>query len=360
MPGRPSFQFYPGDWKKNQKLRFCSWAARGVWIEVLGLMHDSDEYGILRQPLKGIAQALGAPMKLLNELVEQGVLYGCAQGKCAPMVYRPKHGRVEGAPVVLVAEQDGPIWYSPRMVRDEYVRLQRGSDTRFNGQKDSPKGTFGDDSTPSPKVVFGEWSGEGNSSPNHAPSQRQGDGSSSSSSSSSSNTYITPSAEISVGADEQARAVVDACKALRKLGMFDVQPQRPELFDLANRGFTVAQMALTASELALKAANFLNDSDMHPELLELFASGATQEQMLLTFEQYTHLRNCAPKLPYLAATLIGRVADAARNAGQRAARDNQSSKRPSAADSFKGKTYAGTAIEQLPAEFRDAVSAVER
>ncbi|WP_333676774.1 hypothetical protein [Dyella sp.] len=119
-------------------------------------------------------------------------------------------------------------------------------------------------------------------------------------------------AEIPEHTDASARAVVEACKVLRKLGMLDVQPQRPELLDLVGRGCTVEQMALTAAELALKSANFFNDTDLHPELLELFASGATQAQMLMTQEQYTRLRNCVPKLPYLAATLIGRAKDAAR------------------------------------------------
>ncbi|HUA80351.1 MAG TPA: hypothetical protein VL997_08270 [Dyella sp.] len=95
--------------------------------------------------------------------------------------------------------------------------------------------------------------------------------------------------------------------------MFDVQPQRPELIDLASRGCTVAQMALTAAELALKKAGMHNDSDLHPELLELFANGRPQQELMLTTEQYTRLRNSAPKLPYLHKTLIGRAEDAARN-----------------------------------------------
>jgi hypothetical protein len=165
---RPSFQFYPADWRNNAKLRRCSWAARGVWIELMGLMHDSDEYGLLRWPLKQIAQALGCPVKLLNELVECGVLYGCSSGECEPLIYTPRSGRKDGEPVVLVPVQAGPVWYSPRMVRDEYVRTIRGEGTRFgDGEKPSPKGGIGD----------------GNGA---APSQRKGDGATSSSSSSSS------------------------------------------------------------------------------------------------------------------------------------------------------------------------------
>lgn len=170
---RPSFQFYPADWRNNAKLRRCSWGARGVWIELMGLMHDSDEYGVLRWPLKQIAQALGCPLKLLNELVECGVLYGAEKGECEPFVYTPRSGRRDGAPVVLVPAQQGPVWFSPRMARDEYVRTVRGENTRFSEDQNPKK--------PSPKVGLGAGKGE-------APIQRQGDGSTSSSSSSSSTT----------------------------------------------------------------------------------------------------------------------------------------------------------------------------
>jgi hypothetical protein len=169
---RPAFQFYPADWRNNAKLRRCSWEARGVWIELLGLLHDSDDYGVLAWPLKEIAQALGAPLKALKELVEKGVLYGVEKGSSEPFIYRPVSGRVTGEAVELLPAVAGPVWFSPRMVRDEYVRTKRGENTRFSA---------GD--TPSPKPPKGESKG---GAPKAAPHQRQGDGASSSSSSTTS------------------------------------------------------------------------------------------------------------------------------------------------------------------------------
>lgn len=174
---RPSFQFYPADWRNNAKLRRCSWEARGVWIELLGLLHDSDNYGVLSWPLKEIAQALGAPLKAIKELVDKGVLYGIEKGECEPFVYTPRSGRKNGDPVELVPAQQGPVWFSPRMVRDEYVRTVRGESTRFS-DGDAPKNK---PAKPSPKGGLGEGNGE-------APSQRQGDGSTSSSTSTSTTT----------------------------------------------------------------------------------------------------------------------------------------------------------------------------
>lgn len=153
---RPSFQFYPGDWQKNAKLRRCSPAARGVWMDVLCLLHDSeDEYGVLRWPLKDIANAAGASMASVRELVEKGVLKGA--DKDAPAyVYRPKHAGKLGEPVTLVIADGGPVWYSSRFVRDEWVRQRRGEGTRFDTDKQPP--------SRSPKGGIGERQGDGPSS----------------------------------------------------------------------------------------------------------------------------------------------------------------------------------------------------
>ena len=144
-----------------------------MWIELLGLLHDSDNYGVLAWPLKEIAQALGAPVKALKELVDKGVLYGAEKGECEPFVYTPRSGRKNGEPVELVAVQQGPVWFSPRMVRDEYVRTVRGENTRFSDENNPQN--------PSPKGGLGAGNGD-------TPTPRQGDGSTSSSSSTSTTT----------------------------------------------------------------------------------------------------------------------------------------------------------------------------
>lgn len=151
---RPSFQFYPGDWQRNANLRRCSPAARGVWVDVMCLLHDSDEYGVLRWPLKEIAQATGASMSHVKELVDKSVLKGSDKSVSEPFIYTPRSGRKDGDPVTLVAAQAGPIWYSSRMVKDEYVRTIRGESSRFGDEskstpKAAPKPPIGDGSTSS-------------------------------------------------------------------------------------------------------------------------------------------------------------------------------------------------------------------
>jgi hypothetical protein len=122
------------------------------------VLHDSDEYGIVRWPLADLANSANAPIKLVRELVEKNVLKGADKQLLAAFIYTPRSGRKNGPPVTLLATQDGPIWYSSRMVKDEYVRTIRGEATRFgegDGEspnktpKASPKPTIGDGSTSS-------------------------------------------------------------------------------------------------------------------------------------------------------------------------------------------------------------------
>lgn len=166
---RPSFQFYPGDWQANSNLRRCTHAEKGAWIDVMCLLHDSEEYGVLRWPLKEIAQAIGAPLATLRAIVSKGVLKGADTGlTCAACIYVPRSGRRDGEPVTLVAEQEGPLWYSSRMVRDEYVRSVRGESSRFQTDgsvsKDAPKPPLGDSTKASPKPPFGDGSSSSSSS----------------------------------------------------------------------------------------------------------------------------------------------------------------------------------------------------
>lgn len=134
---RPSFQFYPGDWRNNAKLRRCSEAARGGWIDILCVLHDSDEYGVVRWPLADLARAAGVKIKTANELIAKGVLKGADAG-CEPYIWRAFHAGKFGDPVPLVAEITGPVWYSTRLVRDEYMRQNKGIKTRFSTENQPP------------------------------------------------------------------------------------------------------------------------------------------------------------------------------------------------------------------------------
>lgn len=103
---KPAFQFYPGDWMKDPAVRSLSLEARGLWIDMLCLMHESDRRGYL-QHISGkpvthdqLARMTGCSAvqvsQLLQELKDSGV-YSCTE-----------HGTI----------------FSRRMVRDELKRAK--------------------------------------------------------------------------------------------------------------------------------------------------------------------------------------------------------------------------------------------
>lgn len=136
---RPAFQFYPADWRNNIKLRRCSDAAKGAWIELLCAFHDSEEYGVLRWKIAEISRVLGVKKSSISELILHGVLKG-NDGKTEAFTYTPRHAGRDGATVTLIVENEGPCWYSSRMVRDEYIRNLKAEKA---GEKSAPKGGIG-------------------------------------------------------------------------------------------------------------------------------------------------------------------------------------------------------------------------
>lgn len=47
MPSMPWFKFYPSDWIACGELLRCSWAARGLWVHMICVMHKSQSRGRL-------------------------------------------------------------------------------------------------------------------------------------------------------------------------------------------------------------------------------------------------------------------------------------------------------------------------
>jgi hypothetical protein len=82
MTNRPWLKFYPGDWRADPALRMCSLAARGLWIDMLCLMHEADPRGSLLvngkpvtpQQLASLVGVSGREVNLcLSELEAAGV-----------------------------------------------------------------------------------------------------------------------------------------------------------------------------------------------------------------------------------------------------------------------------------------------
>lgn len=82
MSSQPWIKFYPRDWRGDQALRAVSLTARGLWIEMLSVMHEGTPYGHLTigdQPCTdaALARLVGTSVEevqaLLVELRAAGV-----------------------------------------------------------------------------------------------------------------------------------------------------------------------------------------------------------------------------------------------------------------------------------------------
>jgi len=235
---RPSFQFYPADWMANAKLRRCTEAARGAWVDVMCVLHDFDEYGVCRWPLEDLARAAGVSPGSIQELVDKDVLKG-ADANARAFIHTPRTGNVEGAPVTLVKTEDGgPCWYSPRMVHDEWVRTRRGGRTRFTPENQP---------TRIPNRPVGTRQGNGASSPSSSSSNL-----SSSTSTTVEETFVRAQLE---APDARATAAGKACKAIMAHGI-QANPSHPELIAAIAEGITTQEFADAALECKNKGKSF--------------------------------------------------------------------------------------------------------
>lgn len=105
---RPSFQFYPGDWLNDASLRMVSVGARGLWIEMMCIMHQGSSYGYLKVNSKVILPSNLARMTGATSHEVEGYLEELESSG------------------VFSRDDDGCI-FSRRMIRDEKVREARAA-----------------------------------------------------------------------------------------------------------------------------------------------------------------------------------------------------------------------------------------
>jgi hypothetical protein len=103
----PAFQWYTGDWRKDLAVQSLSFHDRGVWREMLDLMHDSERRGVL--VLNGramtddqISRAIGLDNQSFKQTLDRLLTAGVASRE-------PETGAI----------------FNRRMVRDEEIRKIR-------------------------------------------------------------------------------------------------------------------------------------------------------------------------------------------------------------------------------------------
>ena len=89
MSCRRWIKFWPQDWQRDPALRACSLAARGLWMELLCIAHESEPYGHVTLNGRAMTEAevasiVGRPRReilpLIAELERAGVFSRTAEG----------------------------------------------------------------------------------------------------------------------------------------------------------------------------------------------------------------------------------------------------------------------------------------
>ena len=111
----PSWQFYPGDWRKDPGVQALNYEERGIWLEILLLMYESEERGKLLlngkpMPMDRLARLLGLDEDKINRTINTLLELGIAS------TY-PKTG----------------IIHNRRMVRDEEIRRKKSKAGHIGG-----------------------------------------------------------------------------------------------------------------------------------------------------------------------------------------------------------------------------------
>lgn len=107
----PWMKFYPSDWRADPKLRMCSIGARGLWVEMLCVMHEAEPYGYLLSNGNVVTSR------------QMAALAGISAGECMKFM-------LELASAGVYSIDDSKRIFSRRMVRDK----EKAERDRLNGK----------------------------------------------------------------------------------------------------------------------------------------------------------------------------------------------------------------------------------
>jgi len=121
MTKLPSIQFYPGDWMKDPQLRSVSLEARGLWIDLLCMMSESDPRGYLQINGKAPSETQLARMVGCDK---EEISRGLSELSCAGVYSTTKAG----------------VIFSRRMVKDNHLLDVRRKCGKMGGNPALKKG----------------------------------------------------------------------------------------------------------------------------------------------------------------------------------------------------------------------------
>lgn len=146
----PFIKFWKSNWQSDMGLRRCSLAARGLWLELLLIMHDADERGYLAEngvalTVADIAKLVSSHAKTVDKMLlelrskgvysedERGIIFSRKMVKDhAKALQDQQNGRKGGNPSLLQGVNPPPN--PPDKGRDKLIVQS----PEARGKKDSP------------------------------------------------------------------------------------------------------------------------------------------------------------------------------------------------------------------------------
>lgn len=129
MSSNPWMKFYTSDWRSDPRLKMCSAGARGVWIEMICLMHEATPYGHLlvhgQTPNEAqLASLTGIPSAELDQYLAELERMG--------VFSRTKEGVIYSRKLVRMASKSAKARKSGKQGGNPTLRKQRENDQSDN------------------------------------------------------------------------------------------------------------------------------------------------------------------------------------------------------------------------------------
>ena len=115
MKKLPWQKWFWGDWKADQRLRLVTPGARGLWVEMLGIMVAEDPYGYLQ---------------VGPRIISEDNLVGLV-GMCTLAEVEGWMAELEG--MEIYSRDESGVIYSRRLLRDEEIRQKRAAGGKKGG-----------------------------------------------------------------------------------------------------------------------------------------------------------------------------------------------------------------------------------
>ncbi|MFD1156947.1 hypothetical protein [Roseovarius aestuarii] len=132
MKKYPWLKFYTSDWLADPGLRMCSSAARGLWIDMVCIMHDAKPYGhlLIAESVPTDAQLssiVGIPVEELQSLLSELEKSKVFSKKRSSVIYSRKLVRMQEK--VVKARKNGIKGGNPKLEKD--IEIEEKKDSRL-------------------------------------------------------------------------------------------------------------------------------------------------------------------------------------------------------------------------------------